>query len=204
MKSLIALLHRHGETSLNAQNAFRSRMDPCLNETGLKQAEASAEFLSRYDIERIVTSPLLRAYQTACIMRYEFPHVPIIQDRALFPWNLGFMAGLDRDLFADILNFYVANPGKVVPDGEALDSLKQRTKQFFAQEFEKEEGLTCYVLHTSNIITLCNLVEGHETLQAEQGEAVGPGGVLAVYEGIKGLEIEPIYGHVKQAEYGVS
>jgi broad specificity phosphatase PhoE len=204
MKSLIALLHRHGETSLNAQNAFRSRMDPCLNETGIKQAEASAEFLSRYDIERIVTSPLLRAYQTACVMQREFPHVPVIQDRALFPWDLGFMAGLDRDLFADILDFYVRHPAKVVPDGEALDALKRRTEQFFKQEFEREEGLTCFVCHTSNIIALCNLVEGHETLRPEQGEAVGPGGVLAVYEGIRGLEVEPIYGQVKQAEYGVS
>jgi broad specificity phosphatase PhoE len=179
-------------------------MDPPLNEQGIQQAERAAEFLGRYDVERIVTSPMLRAWQTACLMLKEFPHVPVLQDRSLMPWDLGFMAGLDRDLFKDILDLYIRHPEKVVPDGEALDQLKERTKLFFAQEFEREEGLTCYVCHTSNIITLSNLLNGEEALQPDQGEAVGPGGILAVYEGAKGLEVEPIYGAVKKPEYGVS
>ena len=204
MKHLVALLHRHGETTLNADNAFRSRMDPPLNDVGLKQAEAAAEFLGRYDLERIVTSPMLRAYQTACLVQREFPTVPVVQDRSLMPWDLGFMAGLDRDLYHDILDLYVKQPYKVVPDGEALDQLKLRTKLFFTSEFEREEGLTCYVLHTSNIITLSNLILGTENMSPDQADAVEPGGVLAIYEGVQGLEVEPIYGAVKEPEYGVS
>jgi broad specificity phosphatase PhoE len=179
-------------------------MDPPLNEVGIKQAEAAADFLGRYDLERIVTSPMLRAWQTSMLVRRDFPHIPIIQDRSLMPWDLGFMAGCDRDLYADILNFYVEHPGKQIPDGEALDQLKQRTEQFFCEEFERDEGLTCYVCHTSNIITLSNLLNGTSELKPDQGEAVGPGGVLAVWQGSKGLEVEPIYGQAKPAELGVS
>ncbi len=42
-KKLIHLVQRHGQTTLNAQNAFRSRLDPHLDETGKKQAEDAAE-----------------------------------------------------------------------------------------------------------------------------------------------------------------
>jgi broad specificity phosphatase PhoE len=195
---LVALLHRHGETTLNANNAFRSRMDPPLNEEGLKQAEGAAEFLGRYDLERIVTSPMLRAYQTACVMQQEFPTIPLIQDRSLMPWDLGFMAGLDRDMFSDILNFYVRNPYKTVPDGEALDQMRQRTKQFFTQEFERDEGLTCYVCHMSTLVTLMEL------LCLDKEEGVEAGGVLALYHSGLNFEADVLYGDVKHAEHGVT
>jgi broad specificity phosphatase PhoE len=203
-KKLVALLHRHGSTLNNELNQYRSHLDPSLDAKGVEQAEESADFLEKYDIEKIVTSPMLRAYQTASITYTRFPHVPFIQDRGLMPWNLGFLAGKDRDTFAEILQFYVDNPYKTVPQGDALDVFKQRTEQFFTQEFEKDEGLTMYCCHTSNIITLSNLLSGDSTMQAERHEAVGPGGILAIFEGGGGLEMEPIYGEAKPQTYGVS
>jgi broad specificity phosphatase PhoE len=202
-KHVLALILRHGSTVANEKNLFRSRLDVSLDEKGFKQADAAADFLGRYDLERIVTSPMLRAYQTACIVQSNFQHAPLIQDRALMPWDLGFLVGKDRELYGPILDLYVQNPYKTIPDGEALDCLRVRTRQFFEGELEREDSLTLYVAHTSNIITLSNLIAG-TTMGADQADAVGPGGILAVYEGAQGLEIEPIYGAVKEPEYGVS
>jgi phosphoserine phosphatase len=201
---LVALVHRHGETELNTNNVFRARMDPPLDINGIQQAERAAEFLERYDIERIVTSPMLRAWQTAMVTSQVFGHVPVVQERALMPWDLGFMAGKDRDLYQDLLEYYVANPDKVPPDGESLAAMKFRTDRFFMQEFERDEGLTCYICSTSNIVALNNIINGNDDLKPEIGESVEPGGIVAVWDGPRGLEIEPVWGIEKQAEYGVS
>lgn len=203
-KRIIAFLHRHGETSLNVGNVFRARMDPPLDENGLLQAERAAQFLERYDLERIVTSPMLRAWQTAVVTQAAFPHVPIVQDRSLMPWDLGFMAGKDKDLYADLLEFYIENPDKVPPDGESLSAFKWRIEQFFKWEFEHREELTCYICSTSNIVSLNNIINGNDDLKPEIGESVEPGGVVAVVETEKGFEMEPLWGITKEAEYGVS
>jgi len=202
--NLIALLHRHGSTILNEKNTFRSRMDPCLDENGLRQAERAAEFLERYDIEKIVTSPMLRAWQTAEIMRLAMPSVPVFTERWLMPWDLGFMAGKDREEYGALLEFFVMNPEQKPPEGESLFAFKERTERFFTQEFERNDSLVCYVCHTSNIVSLNNIINGNDDLKPEIGESVGPGGIVAILEGPQGLEMEAIWGVEKKAEYGVS
>jgi broad specificity phosphatase PhoE len=60
------ILVRHGQTDWNKVERFRGRFDVPLNETGLKQAEATAERIAAgYDPGEIITSPLGRARQTA-------------------------------------------------------------------------------------------------------------------------------------------
>ncbi|GAB5413495.1 MAG: hypothetical protein Cons2KO_10980 [Congregibacter sp.] len=54
------ILIRHGEPDLS-----NGADDPPLSQLGLQQARQSAELLSREPINRIVSSPLLRARQTA-------------------------------------------------------------------------------------------------------------------------------------------
>jgi broad specificity phosphatase PhoE len=56
---------RHGESTANVMRAF---IDGALTEKGLDQARALAQNLSGLPIERIYSSPLLRAVQTAQIL----------------------------------------------------------------------------------------------------------------------------------------
>lgn len=204
MKRLIALLHRHGETSLNAGNVFRSRLDPPLNEDGLRQAAEAAEWLERFDVTRIVTSPMLRAWQTAVLVQYEFPTLLVQQERALMPWNLGFIAGRDRDDYADLLEYYVKNPEKAPPDGECLLGMEDRTRRFFDSDLEAhEDALTCYVLHQSNIVTLEQLATGRPRDRIRE-ESVKPGGVLGLYEDGTGYSFEPLFGIPEKAVQGAS
>ena len=59
------ILVRHGETMWNVAEIFRGRIDIELNETGIKQAELLAEYLSNVKIDAIYSSPLKRALKTA-------------------------------------------------------------------------------------------------------------------------------------------
>ena len=59
---------RHGETEWNVEGRCAGRTDVELNETGLKQAQEIKEKLSNIKIDRVISSPLKRAYQTAKII----------------------------------------------------------------------------------------------------------------------------------------
>jgi broad specificity phosphatase PhoE len=59
------LVIRHGRTALNADGRLRGHLDPPLDEVGRREAAAVAAVLSEFRIVRILSSPLLRALQTA-------------------------------------------------------------------------------------------------------------------------------------------
>lgn len=59
------LLARHGETAWNAEGRYQGQEDIVLSETGERQAMKLGERLRDVRIDRAVTSPLTRAYQTA-------------------------------------------------------------------------------------------------------------------------------------------
>lgn len=58
-------LVRHGRTVLNADGRLRGRMDPDLDDVGRAQASAAAVALGPFRHARVVSSPLLRARNTA-------------------------------------------------------------------------------------------------------------------------------------------
>jgi broad specificity phosphatase PhoE len=59
---------RHGATDWNRQGRFQGRTDNPLNDDGIAQAHAAAEKLRNVDLGQVVSSPLLRAVQTAEII----------------------------------------------------------------------------------------------------------------------------------------
>lgn len=56
---------RHGETDLNLQKRCQGRLDYPLNETGEWQLEETAREFEKIEIDKIYSSPLLRARQSA-------------------------------------------------------------------------------------------------------------------------------------------
>jgi hypothetical protein len=138
MPKLIALVCRHGETAANAKNVFRARLDPPLNEKGIREAEKLAKYIEKnYTIYEIVSSPMLRALQTADIIADKVS-VKVKQDRGLISWALGFLQGKDKDEYNDILDYYIDNPTEVPPDGESLRDLEDRTDDFFKEELKAD------------------------------------------------------------------
>jgi len=203
-KKLIAILQRHGSTLLNENNSFRSRMDPPLDKEGISQAEEAAENIKRegFKVEKIISSPLLRAVQTADIIADELG-LDVEQDRGLISWDLGFLSGKSKDEYDEILNFFVDNPTKKVPEGESLDDLEKRTFDFF-NEALKDDDLKIYVTHTSNVITVENLIHGNHDGRPESGEtSVEPGGTIGVYVDSDGkYSTEVLFGVEEDATFG--
>lgn len=56
---------RHGETDWNKLTKLQGREDIDLNKTGLEQARVVGEYLKKCDWEKIISSPLKRALNTA-------------------------------------------------------------------------------------------------------------------------------------------
>jgi broad specificity phosphatase PhoE len=65
-RSFICL--RHGATDWNRQGLFQGRTDNPLNDDGIAQAHAAAEKLRAIELGQVISSPLLRAVQTAEII----------------------------------------------------------------------------------------------------------------------------------------
>lgn len=64
-------LLRHGETEWNHKGKLQGLIDTKLNENGINQAKNVAEYFLDKQIDIIYTSPLKRAYDTACIIAKE-------------------------------------------------------------------------------------------------------------------------------------
>lgn len=203
-KKLIAICQRHGQTTLNAKKSFRGRLDPPLDSKGLSQAEDAADALKNDNIkvERVVSSPLLRAVQTADAIAEAY-NLPVVQDRGLISWNVGFLGGKLKEDFQELLEYFIENKKSVIPDGESLDDLEQRTYEFFDKELRSDK-LTCFVTHNSNIVCLQNQIEGNTSGIPESDEvSVKPGGTMGIYVDDTGkYTVEVLFGKAEAAEFG--
>ncbi|HEY1808856.1 MAG TPA: histidine phosphatase family protein [Acidobacteriaceae bacterium] len=201
---MIAVICRHGETDLNAGNRFRGWLDVPLDSAGEEQAEAAASFLTlQYDIKRIISSPLLRAFTTAQLFS-KMAELPVSQDRGLLPWHVGILSGLPKNEAMPALKLFVQNPHVSIPNGESLQDFETRACEFYTREFKEaeSEGLTAMFAHTSNVTVLENLVSGCRGGEPESGETVKPGGICAVWFDGEKYEVEPVFGKPEAANYG--
>jgi uncharacterized phosphatase len=87
---------RHGETDWNLQNKFMGKQDIPLNETGIDQAYEESYVLDNIELDKVFSSPLKRAKETAIIIsdecRLELEIVDKLQERS---W--GSLEGRTRD-----------------------------------------------------------------------------------------------------------
>jgi probable phosphoglycerate mutase len=70
MLSARLLLVRHGQSTYNAQARLQGQADPPLSEAGRQEAELLQPALARFPQDRVVTSDLLRARETAALLGY--------------------------------------------------------------------------------------------------------------------------------------
>lgn len=68
---------RHGETDWNRSNLIMGQTDIPLNETGIGQAHEAKKMLTKIEVEKIYSSPLQRARQTAEIINEDI-RCPIV------------------------------------------------------------------------------------------------------------------------------
>ena len=96
---LTVLLTRHGHTDLSEPEQYLGqRLDPPLSARGRDQAISLRDRLARVAVDRIVTSPLARAVDTAEILAADRPGPPVVErDKRLAEMDYGRWEGLTRD-----------------------------------------------------------------------------------------------------------
>lgn len=86
------VLVRHGRTTLNAEGQLRGHLDPPLDDVGIAEVIALATALGTLRVQRILTSPLRRAAQTAQAIAGN-GGAEIIEDPRLIDRDYGQWAG---------------------------------------------------------------------------------------------------------------
>ena len=113
---------RHGQTAPNRDGLVLGRADPELTEEGHRQAALLAAALGGEPVTAILTSPLLRARQTAEAVG-EACGVPVVVDERLVEIDWGAWEGRPTGSLAVAdVDRWKADKG-TAPEGESLDSL---------------------------------------------------------------------------------
>lgn len=200
---------RHGDTVLNASNAFRGWMDPKLDENGVKGAHEAGEWLKGKGVKMAYCSDLKRAVETADIICEALGIAPAYKDFSLRPWHVGEFAGKEKTEKRQAeLDEYVDNPHWEIPEGESLNEFGDRVQEaikYYIHE-AREEGIKLIVTHTSDCIQFNDYCRGEGPAGKPEGvDIVEPGGILRVTEKNGKLKCEAVLKEKKgTAEYGAS
>lgn len=158
MKTLLFM--RHAESEANAQDILASQLSFPLSHKGhLDAIRISKELLECESIDRIISSPLLRAMQTAAPFA-SINQVDIQSQSLILEQHLGIYSGLT---YTELDNApgYIHDRGQRwtwVPEGrgESYQMIAQRITTFFEQLDDKSETLLI-VTHavTMRLIKAC-------------------------------------------------
>ena len=145
------ILARHGETDWNVAEVFRGRADIGLNETGVKQAELLAEFLSGLKLDAIYSSPLKRALKTAepLARRHQ---LDIQVTGGLIDLDFGEWQGLTQqeagERYPELYSLWIKSPQQVrIPGGESLNKVRERAFGVINDVLGKYRGTVVLVSH---------------------------------------------------------
>ncbi len=125
------LLVRHGETDWNQMRRFQGRTDIPLNQQGRWQAQALALALRDESLTALYSSPLMRAKETAKLIKTFHPLSPLYEEERLIEMDLGEFDGMEagewRSRYPDLLEVWRSTPESVrMPGGEGLQEVQAR------------------------------------------------------------------------------
>jgi len=139
------ILVRHGQTESNVQRLLQGQSDGVLTKVGKQQAIALAKHLMDTKIDRILSSDLIRAIDTAkSIASYHGISVEVNQKAR--EWNCGLLDGLPAE------ELYRARTKSGLPisdfrpeGGETLREVRGRALSFLQEIENSYEGLNVLV-----------------------------------------------------------
>lgn len=156
------ILVRHGQSEGNVSGVVQGRVDYALSALGAEQARSTADRLARMPVERIFSSPLLRAYQTAAAIAA--PHgLDVIREHGLAEYDIGDASGLTgpeiRERFPHVLEAYRRGERPGFPGEEGRDTFQERVLQTVGQ-LRELPGTTVAVAHGGVISLVCSVAVG--------------------------------------------
>ncbi len=159
---------RHGETYWNHAHRIQGRSDIPLNEAGRALAGKTGKALAHTAFDTIYSSPLIRAYETANLIRGH-RNIPIIRDDRLQEISFGICEGeslpcLTEDPNSPLHYFFDQPELYTAPEGgESLEQLCARASDFLTNEIEPKEkdfSRIMIVAHAAfNKALLCHIMQ---------------------------------------------
>lgn len=134
---------RHGETPWNEKKKLQGSVDIELNENGKELARVTGKNLADVSFDKIYSSPLKRAYETATLIRGD-RDIEIETDNRLREIDFGGYEGrnaieMREDKTCPFHHFF-SEPElyQVSGDGESLEEVCERTAQFMKEVIEPQ------------------------------------------------------------------
>jgi broad specificity phosphatase PhoE len=156
------ILIRHGQSEGNAKGVLQGRLDFGLSELGRIQARATAERLATGRFDRLVTSPLRRAYETAEALAAA-AGLPIEPEPGLMEYDLGEVSGLSgaemRARYPEIAAAYARRERPRFPGEEGRDVFQARVRAAFEALRDSGQDVVA-VAHGGVISAICYAILG--------------------------------------------
>lgn len=136
---------RHGQTVWNAAKRLQGSADIELNENGRELAGLTGIGLKNVHFDKIYSSPLIRAYETACLIR-GYRNIPIIRDERLRELGFGINEGKNFEKLledeSDPFHYFFDCPDlyRAPAEGETLEHICERAKEFLEDVIEPQKN----------------------------------------------------------------
>ena len=155
---MILFMVRHGQTQANVEELLYGQLEYPLTEEGRNQAAALQPLLSRYSFDRVYSSDLGRAVETA---RLAIPGCQPTQTPLLREYDIGTIAPIKRADFFSQYNHLLGNYRPV--GGESSEDVEQRLGQFLQQLEADPQPYVAGFSHNGTIKCLLRMVLGKGT-----------------------------------------
>jgi broad specificity phosphatase PhoE len=157
------IMVRHGESSGNRDRIFTTTPQELpLTELGYRQAHTAARRIAElFDPKRVVTSPYLRASETARVIA-EALNVPLEVEAKLYERELGAYRGRPYDSLLEAVGYDPERPWVYKPDGgESYEDVQARVAPILDRLSDAHNGRDIVVVsHGGVMMTLWAYVSG--------------------------------------------
>ncbi|MBE0665843.1 MAG: histidine phosphatase family protein [Candidatus Aminicenantes bacterium] len=196
-------LIRHGETQANREGVFRGRGEVPLSAAWLQQAGELRAWFSNLKIERILSSPLKRAAETAAVC---FPGRAIELQELVNNLDLGSWAGRKKKEIARqepiLWGRWLEEPEKMsFPGGESLVAMKARTRHFSRLLANAGESCIAVVSHRSVLKALLAEVLGLKEKWFWKFHLDNASVTVLLHDAVRGFVLAKLNGTEHLSEY---
>ena len=195
------IIVRHGESESNRKKTFTGQLDIALSDLGKKQAELVKKYLKDYKIDKIYSSDLSRAYNTA-LPTAESKGIEIQTSKNLREIYAGEWEGKTFDdiekEYPDTYSVWRSNIGIAVCNGgESVKELKERVEKEVGRIVAENEGKTVMIVsHGTPIRSLLCIWKGADVSDMQDIRWVPNASVsIAEYSDTSSLPEIVLYGY---------
>jgi broad specificity phosphatase PhoE len=174
MKSMKIYLIRHGETTGDIEDRYGGSYDDHLTNKGQEQLRLTANNLVGKEIEKIFSSPLIRAQESSEIISQRIG-APIEYLGGLQERHYGVLTGLTKqdaqEKYPEVVELH-KDPKNTDPEGEGQEEFNKRVVEAFRLVATKEYKVVAIVSHGGPIKTI------FKSLGSELLRSIGDGEIF--------------------------